>query len=418
MGAAVRAGVRLSESVWGGVNAGRPSSKPRLGFVVSALNTGGAERHAVTVRAHLLQLGYPSYLLAIAAADRRALFDSPGAAGVVELGTGRLLRNPLAWIRAAQAMRRLGADVVFTVNSPVSIMTAALRKLGLVRGKVVCVFHSTKLQANERASWLGFRLAAQWLDALVFVSETQHRSWQARGLRGRAVVINNGVDLDRFSRGGVDGASQRRSLGFGPDDYVVGINAALRSEKRHGDLIDALAALRAGGLAAKLLVIGDGPERPTAEAQVQRLGLADAVVFAGDQRDVRPFLAAIDVGVLCSEFETFSLAALETLAMGAPLVASDVGSMREIVQPGRNGFLFESGRVDQLVDRLARLADPQLRAQMAAEARASIRQFSEDAMVQQFHALISSLVPSDRAVGPDRDAVSGLQPVRARRELP
>jgi glycosyltransferase involved in cell wall biosynthesis len=308
-------------------------------------------------------------------------------------------------------MRRLDADVVFTVNSPVSLMTAMLRRLGLLRGKLVCVFHSTRLQPNERASWLGFRLAARWLDALVFVSETQRRSWQERGLRCRAVVINNGVDLDRFSRSRVDGAFQRQALGFSPDDYVVGINAALRPEKRHGDLIDALAQLQARGVAAKLLVIGEGPERQAVEGQVQRLGLADAVVLVGDQRDVRPFLAAIDVGVLCSEFETFSLAALETLAMGAPLVSSDVGSMREIVQPGRNGFLFEPGRVDQLVDRLERLADPLFRSQIAAEARASISLFSEDAMVQQFDALISSLMATDRTSKSGRRAVSDLQPV-------
>lgn len=365
----------------------------------------------MSVRAHLLQLGYPSYLLAIAAADRRALFESPGAAGVVELGTRRLLRNPVAWLRTAQTMRRLDADVVFAVNSPMSIMTATLRKLGLLRGKVVCVFHSTKLQPNERASWPGFQLAARWLDALVFVSETQRRSWEERGLRGRAVVINNGVDLERFSPSRVDGASQRRALGFCPDDYVVGINAALRSEKRHGDLVEALAKVRARGVPAKLLMIGDGPERQAVEAQVQRLGLADAVVFAGDQRDVRPFLAAIDVGVLCSEFETFSLAALETLAMGAPLICSDVGSMREIVQSGRNGFLFERGRVDQLVDRLERLADPLLRSQMAAEARASVRRFSEEAMIQQFDALIAFLTSSDRAQ-PARGRRPAAEPLR------
>lgn len=394
----------MSEAVWGGVESARKPPLPRLGFVVSALNTGGAERHTVTLRARLLQLGYPSYLLAVTSADQRALFESPGAAGVVELGARRLLRSPRAWLRIARAIRRLDAEVVFVVNSPVSIVTATLRKLGLIRGQVVCVLHSTKLHFNERASWLGFRLIARWLAALVFVSEPQRRSWQARGLRGRAVVISNGVDLERFSCSHLDRAAQRRALGFLPGDYVVGINAALRPEKRHCDLIDAVAELRARGVPAKLLVIGGGPERQAIEARVRRLGLAAAVVVTGDQRDVRPFLAAIDVGVLCSEFETFSLAALETLAMGAPLVSSDVGSMRDVVQPGRNGYLFEAGRVDQLAERLARLAEPVLRLRMAQEARASISRFSEEAMVRQFDALISSLMSTDGEGGSSRSA--------------
>ena len=373
-------------------HAGRISSKPKLGFVVSTLSTGGAERHAVTVRARLLQLGYPSYLLGVVKAERRALFESPGAAGAVELGAKRLLRSPSAWLGTLRAMRRLDADVVFLVNSQVAIMAAALRKLGLIRGRLVCVFHSTKLGADERSSWPAFRLATRWLDALVFVGEAQYRHWrQDPGLRGRLITISNGVDLRRFCPSQMDRGGQRRALGFGPEDYVVGINAALRPEKRHCDLVEALAGLRARGQAAKLLVIGDGPERKRLEAQVARLGLAGAVVFTGDQPDVRPFLAALDVGVLCSDFETFSLAALETLAMGVPLVSSRVGSLPDVIEPGRNGFLFEPRDVDQLTDRLSGLADPALRAKLAAEARASIGRYSEAAMIEQFEALVISL---------------------------
>lgn len=398
----------MSESPWGDLgSAAQPSAHPKLGFVISVLNTGGAERHAVTVRGRLLRRGYPSYLLGVVKAERRALFESPGAAGALELGVKRLLRSPSAWIRTARTMRRLNADVVFLVNSPVAIMTATLRKLGLVRGKFVCVFHSTKLGGKERASWLGFRLVARWLDALVFVGEAQRQHWLRRGLAGRAVVISNGVDLDHFRPDPADGAARRRALGLGPDDYVVGINAALRSEKRHCDLIDALAGLRGRGVVAKLLLVGDGPERKALEAQVARLGLGQAVVFAGDQQDVRPFLAAMDVGVLCSDFETFSLAALETLAMGVPLVASDVGSAREIVEPERNGLIFEPRRVDELVEHLARLAEPAFRSRLAAAARPSVARFSEEAMIQKFEALVASLAGADqpaRSVSPSCSA--------------
>jgi glycosyltransferase involved in cell wall biosynthesis len=121
------------------------------------------------------------------------------------------------------------------------------------------------------------------------------------------------------------------------------------------------------------------------------------VVFAGDQRDVRPFLAAMDVGVLCSDFETFSLAVLETLAMGVPLVGSDVGSIRQVVEPGRNGFIFEPRRVDQLVDQLSRLADAGVRSSMAAEARASITRFSEETMVERFEELVLALTRTEPA---------------------
>src|SRR4029077_13405288 len=113
-------------------------------------------------------------------------------------------------------------------------------------------------------------------------------------------------------------------------DYVIGICAALRPEKNHVQLVDAVAALRARGIPARALVIGDGPMRPAIEARARAAGVADEVRITGFQQDVRPYLAACDTAVLCSTtIETFSLAALEAMALGRPGAHSDLRGRRE-----------------------------------------------------------------------------------------
>ena len=115
---------------------------------------------------------------------------------------------------------------------------------------------------------------------------THHRQvslgygWLVRGVFGRRnEVIYNGVDLEHWQP--VDATALRRALGFAPSDYVIGLSAVLRPEKNPAQLIDAVARLRAIGLPARALYIGDGPERARVEARARALGVADRFVISG-----------------------------------------------------------------------------------------------------------------------------------------
>ena len=114
--------------------------------------------------------------------------------------------------------------------------------------------------------------------------------------------------------------------------------------------------------------------------------------------DVRPLLAACDTVALCSTaVETFSLAALEAMALGRPVVLSDIGGAAEMVRPGVEGFLFPAGDTAALVGRLAALADADVRSPMGAAARETVlARFSEDAMVERYEALLQELVLTRR----------------------
>jgi L-malate glycosyltransferase len=221
------------------------------------------------------------------------------------------------------------------------------------------------------------------------VCENQRDYWRDRGLRAAADgVVHNGIDIDYFSdrQTAQDRGALRASFGFAPRDTVIGLCSSMRPEKAHGDLLQAIALLRARGVTVKALFIGDGPERGAIENQVHELGLREHVVITGMQSDVRPYIGCCDVMTLVSHaIETFSLAALESMALAKPLVMSDIGGASEQVLHGQTGLLFEPGDIPALAEHLHTLTGESVRARMGAAAQRRVRQqFTVESMTAGF----------------------------------
>jgi glycosyltransferase involved in cell wall biosynthesis len=141
-----------------------------------------------------------------------------------------------------------------------------------------------------------------------------------------------------------------------------------------------------------VLMIGDGETRRAVEDRARARGVLEYISITGTQADVRPFLSAADVAVLCSFTEALSLAALEAMALGKPVVHSAVGGAAELITPGRTGFLFAVGDTEALASKLAILADGALRRAMGKRARATVEiSFSEKAMVDRYEQLFAEL---------------------------
>ena len=185
----------------------------------------------------------------------------------------------------------------------------------------------------------------------------------------------------------------RRVLGFAEDDFVIGMSAVLRREKNHLQLVEAIAELRRRGIPARALLIGDGEMRAAIESSARRLGISAEVSITGFLQDVRPLVGACDAVVLCSTaVETFSLAALEAMALSRPVVHSELGGAAEMIRPGINGFLFPVGDTVALVERLVKLADRRLCERMGMQARQDVEaRFSERAMVERYEATFLEL---------------------------
>lgn len=373
-----------------------PAAMPRLMFVTGWLFHGGAERHTVGLANRLSERGHDCHFVYVkpdaTLLDRLRLRDG---ASVRCLGASRYLDLRALRDFAAHLSRMRPAAVVAANGYALLYAWLALR-LARLRAPLVVTYHSTRLLgAKERLQMLAYRPLFWTSSCAVFVSERQRRHWLRRGvLSRRNEVIHNGVDIQAFREawGPAKRAALRRALGFDDTDYVIGISALLRPEKNHLRLVDAIARLRAAGFPAKALMIGDGEMRAAIEARARSLGIAGDVAITGLRRDVRPFVVACDVMTLCSVTEAFSLAAIEAMALSRPLVHSDVGGAAEMIEPGRNGFLFPVGDTRALVDRLSLLADCDLRESMGREARQVVEaRFSERAMVDRYEALLLEL---------------------------
>lgn len=173
-------------------------------------------------------------------------------------------------------------------------------------------------------------------------------------------VVPNGVDLDRF------GQMPRRDAG---PPTVISVGRLIFNKGVH-DLIDAAGMLRADGLEFRLLIVGDGPLRTQLEQQALQRGLGDVVTFAGHREDVECLLRDADIFARPSLSEGMSLAVLEAMAAGLPVVATEVSGSRELIADGESGFVVGAGRADELATVLRRLVlDRQLRTTFGANAR-------------------------------------------------
>lgn len=160
----------------------------------------------------------------------------------------------------------------------------------------------------------------------------------------RIRVIPNFVDTDRYRR---DRSPCHRASLADPDEKVVMHISNFRSVKRVEDVVRIFAGIRAR-VPSRLVMVGDGPERPRAAQAADTLGVTDSVTFLGKHSSVDELLSCADLFLLPSESESFGLAALEAMACGAPVIASKVGGLPEVVADGESGYLFPVGDVDSM----------------------------------------------------------------------
>jgi glycosyltransferase involved in cell wall biosynthesis len=369
----------------------------RLMFVTGSLCRGGAELQTIALMNRLAERGHECHAVDVKKEDYRQIDHIR----LRERGTIRCLHaarylDLRALTDFAAHVARIRPSVMVAAN-PYALMYSwlALRLSGL-RAPLVVTYHSTRiLRLKEQLQMFMYRFFFWAADCLVFVCERQKRYWLRRGVFSRRnVVIHNGVDCDIFCdrRSPEERARLRAALGFGDADYVIGISAWLRPEKNHLQLVDAIAALRGAGIPARGLMIGDGEMRGAVEARARELQVEGSIVITGFQRDVRPYIGVCDAVAICSFTETFSLAAIEAMALRRPVVHSDVGGAAEMIVPGWNGFLFPVGDTRALVDRLAVLADRAASERMGNGAREAVETlFSEKTMVDRYERMLLEL---------------------------
>ena len=212
----------------------------------------------------------------------------------------------------------------------------------------------------------------------------------------RIKVIPNFVNTEVFSRNRT--RCHRAALAPHGEKIVMHVSN-FRPVKRVTDVIEVFAAVRRAA-PARLVMVGDGPDRPLAAARAEALDVADSVVFLGKHASVEELLACADLFLLTSESESFGLAALEAMSCGVPVVGYQVGGLGEVVGHGRSGYLVPAGRVDDAIDAAVDVLRDQSRwASMSSQARAIAEErFALDRVLPLYEAYYREVLAADAGV--------------------
>lgn len=312
--------------------------------------------------------------------------------GVAEIGRSALQVRGLA--------QRLGPALVHANTTRAALLAVLAR-----RPRPPVLAHIRDWAPEGRFSSFVLDVVARRSDLVVANSAFIARQFDGLALRRPVTVVHNPVDLGRFDPDQVDRAAVRAELELGADEVALAVVAQLTPWKGQDDAIRALAGLRDSGQEATLLVAGSakfsgaGTQYDNAgyAAGLQRLaaelGVADRVRFLGERSDVPRILAAADVLLLPSWREAFGRIAIEAMAMGTPVVATDSGGPAEIVRPEVDGLLLAPKQPAEWARALAPLVESAaLRARMGAAARERAREFSVEVHAAQMMAAYRSIV--------------------------
>lgn len=270
---------------------------------------------------------------------------------------------PISGIVARLAGRIAHIPVIYTEHNLIERYHPLTRKLNL-------------------ATW-------RWQEHVIAVSaEVQQSIARAAPAQPPVTVVLNGIDTRRFAPDDTI-ANVRPGLGIPESAPVVGTVAVLRSTKKLDDWLRAAQVIRRHHPDTRFLIVGDGPLRADLEALAESLGLAPNVHFVGLHSDVRPFLVAMDVFMMSSEFEGLPLAMLEAMSLERAVVATSVGGIPEAITSGQNGLLVRAGSPETLAGAACELLRDRPRARrLGSAARETVKaEFSSTRMILELEEL-------------------------------
>jgi L-malate glycosyltransferase len=259
---------------------------------------------------------------------------------------------------------------------------------------LVTTLHGTDITivGQDPSYWAITKFSIEKSDRITAVSEhLQRETVNAFGCAGCAVdVIHNFIDPAIYDRARYPGALS--GMLAAPGKVLMHISN-FRAVKRTVDVIRIFAKVSAA-IPATLVMVGDGPDRGMAQEEARVLGVADRVQFLGRIDNVAPLLSGADLFLLPSETESFGLSALEALASGVPVVASDTGGIPEVVQDGVTGALRPIGDVDGMAAAaVAILSDEAGWLRMSNTAAADSRErFSESRVIGQYETVYEEAI--------------------------
>lgn len=371
---------------------------PLVVHVVHSLEGGGTERMLVALLGAFDRrvMRHAVITLRDAGSLAAALPDDVACIALETVGRSRASALHLARICA-----RLRPSIIHARNV-CTWSDAVIARLFHPRAKLILGFHGLQngghfSPRDRRAVYLGRVLGA------CFTSVSQHGARQlmkeCRVPNHRIAHLPNGVDLCRTVVSPEDTKLRMRaSFGYFPYHFVVGIVGSLTPVKGHAYLLAAIADAARFVPAIRLLVIGDGPLRGELEALARSLAIDDRVQFTGWRDDAAMMMNAMDTYVCASDSEGMSNALMEAMALGMPIVSTEVGDHPAMLRNGKDGLLVPPGHAAALAQSLQTLFhEPDLAAALGQNARRRIEAFDFERTVEAYQHFYHGLLATRAA---------------------
>jgi N-acetyl-alpha-D-glucosaminyl L-malate synthase BshA len=357
---------------------------------------GGSGAVATELGLALAQRGHEVHFVSYAQPFRLKSFNERVSFHEVKIGAYPLFEHPPYSLALAVMLHEVTVkhrlDVIHA-HYAIPHATSALEAKQLLAGgqsvEVVTTLHGTDitLVGQDPSYFTITKYSIEHSDAVTAVSAyLRDETYRAFGCGTCDIrVIPNFVDLEEFR------PREPGTCGEGAREKTLMHISNMREVKRMQDVVRTFAKVREK-LPARLVLVGDGPDRPLAEREADALGVGSAVRFLGKVEDVAAALRWADLYLLPTQVESFGLSALEALATGVPVIGVDAGGLPEVVENGVSGVLCPPGDVDGMAaGALALLEDPRRWAAASAAARVRAREFATERVVPQYEQLYEAV---------------------------
>ena len=368
--------------------------------MLNSFGAGGAETGVVRLTKHLSDIGMQHSVCSFSS-DMTMQGQLPETVTCYSLCTQG--RSYTVFWKLAKLIKNQKVNIVHVNN--LGPWLDAFLACQLAGVKCIATFHgietsSLQLPFLKRKM---YSMLAVYSTAGIVVSNAAKRLLEeiTGGALSRIRVIPNGIDCSHFTPPSSSKVTIaiREKLGLPTEGLIYGCVAAFRPVKNHRGLIQSFAHCIAQNNNSKisLAFAGVGPEEAKLKDFVFDLGIEAQVFFLGHCLDVDNLLKALDVFCLNSQSEGMSYSILEAMAAGLPVVATDVGSNRELIQHGKSGFLYPSGdynRLDEIMQTIAQ--SPAMLKDMGSHARKlAVENYSFTTMAEKYRDLYYSLVDAE-----------------------
>ncbi len=311
------------------------------------------------------------------------------------------LRDPRAMLRALRLMRDWNPNIVHT-HLTKSDLVGQLAARCLSRHRVMTL-HNTDPWRKKRVLSGVFRTITSGADACLAVTENvaDHVAHYGGYKRDRIEVVENGVDLDRFSAGQAQPMDLSR-FGVPKNAVVLAKIGRITAQKDHENFLQAISQLRDQNQNMHALIVGDGELSGVVRERAHSLGLGDdQLTFTGNLRDMPGLLAAIDIFVLASKWEGLPMALLEAMAAEVPVVSTAVGGIPDLIKDGINGILVAPSDPSALADALEHMiADADARKLLGEVGRDTVEsRYSGAAMMDRLWSIYNAPTVGSNLVG-------------------